>query len=498
MTSLTHISGYAHVAERYGFEEAVFLDAIMFWYRSNRGDDRNFRDGRWWTYNSVKAYEEIFPWWNAGQIRRIISRCREKGALLAGDYNQDRRDRTAWYSPSDELLALYGENENCICRKQQMQVSESSGSVDENGKCNIRKPCSNHVETDMNTPYSPPTGDASAETSKPKKSEPKYNDKCSWRELELHLAANFGRHDMVPTLTYDDDHLPADKQAAAKCFQTFVRKWRTARKRRGEELRYIYVTEGWHGKSEDERFGGDGRLEDRRLHHHAVVNGVGSGDLEEIRSLWQYGGYIRAEPVDVHYYRELAKYLTKEAREFGRAQPGERVWRSSRNTPAEKAAIYEDSINLLGVAKVQLPAIAYPCVTISGAGMMGNMEVPLYGMVDSMTMNINWLTPHGDAVKLLSPKKHQLDMRVAEEYWDVTQAEVGSWTDKYVVIVRPKSFTPGNIAPMAAADTSGEYAVYYFAAYKDGKQLWEIDKRNMKCVIDGVDYMADVRKALGK
>lgn len=160
--------------------------------------------------------------------------------------------------------------------------------------------------------------------------------------------------------------------------------------------------------------------------------------------------------------------------------------------------IYEDSINLLGVAKVQLPSIAYPCVTISGAGMMGNMEVPLYGMVDTMTTIINWLTPHGDAVKLLSPEKHQLDMRVCEENWDVTQAEVGTWADKYVMLVRPKTFTPGNIAPMAAADTSGEYVVYYFAAYKDGKQLWEVDKRNMKCVIDGVDYMAPVRKALGK
>lgn len=160
--------------------------------------------------------------------------------------------------------------------------------------------------------------------------------------------------------------------------------------------------------------------------------------------------------------------------------------------------IYEDSINLLGVAKVKLPAIAFPCVNISGAGMMGNMEVPLYGMVDSMTTTINWLTPHGDAVTLMSPKKHQLDMRVAEEYWNVEQAEVGLWADKYVMIVRPKSTDPGTVAPMAAADSSGEYAVYYFAAYRDGVQLWEVDKRSMKCVIGGVDYMAPVRKALGK
>ncbi len=160
--------------------------------------------------------------------------------------------------------------------------------------------------------------------------------------------------------------------------------------------------------------------------------------------------------------------------------------------------IYEDSINLMGVAKVKLPDITFPCVNISGSGMMGNMEVPLYGMVDAMSTTIEWLTPHQDAVKLMSPKKHQLDMRVVEEYWGVQEAEVGTWADKYVMIVRPKSLSVGNVAPMANADTSGEYAVYYYAAYQDDKQLWEIDKRNMKCVIDGVDYMADVRKALGK
>ena len=160
--------------------------------------------------------------------------------------------------------------------------------------------------------------------------------------------------------------------------------------------------------------------------------------------------------------------------------------------------LYEDSVNLLGVAKVKLPDITFPCVTISGAGMMGNMEVPLYGMVDAMSTTITWLTPHQDAVKLMSPKKHQLDMRVVEEYWGVEEAEVGTWADKYVMIVRPKTLGVGDVAPMAAANTSGEYAVYYYAAYRDGKQLWEIDKRNMKCVIDGVDYMADVRKALGK
>lgn len=178
-----------------------------------------------------------------------------------------------------------------------------------------------------------------------------YNDKCSWRELELKLAANFGGHDFVYSLTYDDRHLPPGKTEAGRCFQKFVKKLRGVRKKRGEELRYIYVTEGWHGYSSNGPLSADGLMEDRRLHHHVVLNSVGPGDFEEIRSLWEAvgGGYIRAEPVDVHYYRELAKYLTKEAREFGRARPGERTWNKSRNLrkyEVEYIEIPSDSVTL--------------------------------------------------------------------------------------------------------------------------------------------------------
>ena len=121
--ALTQINGYAHVAARYGFEEAVFLHSLMFWYRTNRANDRNFRDGRWWTYNTIKAFDDIFPWWSAKQIRRIADSCREQGGLVTGNYNQDRRDRTIWYSPGDELLALYGlDAETGKCNRPNRQV----------------------------------------------------------------------------------------------------------------------------------------------------------------------------------------------------------------------------------------------------------------------------------------------------------------------------------------------------------------------------------------
>ena len=129
---------------------------------------------------------------------------------------------------------------------------------------------------------------------------------------------------------------------------------------------------------------------------------------------------------------------------------------------------------------------------------MGKLNVPLLGMIDSMSTTINFLTVTQAAANLGSPGKHLLDLRVAEEFWEVQQADVGLWAEKYVMLVHTKSLSPGTIAPMSAADTSGEFEVYYYAAYRKGKRLWEIDKRNMRCIFGDKDYMADTRRALGK
>ena len=177
-----------------------------------------------------------------------------------------------------------------------------------------------------------------------------YNLKLAYREVMLLLAANFGARDWVVTSTFDDIHLPADKKAAAQFLQQkYFRKLRAVRCWRGEELKYLYAVEGWHGKRVSDFLCEDGALEDRRLHVHFVVNDTGPGTLEELRSLWPGGGYVRIEPLDIHYYEALARYLTKEAREFGRAKLGERTWGRSRNLKeyqVEYIEIPTDSVTL--------------------------------------------------------------------------------------------------------------------------------------------------------
>lgn len=156
MKPLDRITGYAHVALRYGLEEAIFLDSLMYWYKENRANQRNFQDGRWWTFNTVSAFVELFPWWSGKQVRRIIISCKEKGAILSGNYNEDQRDRTLWYTPSDELLELYGMTKDGICSfpNGKMELPERADKSAQTGKC-IYSTRSNHVETDMENPLPP-------------------------------------------------------------------------------------------------------------------------------------------------------------------------------------------------------------------------------------------------------------------------------------------------------------------------------------------------------
>lgn len=143
------------------------------------------------------------------------------------------------------------------------------------------------------------------------------NARTSFQKLERTLAANFDTGDLLITLTYDDKHLPFDRDEAVRRLRSWVPKWRKARKARGQELNYIYVTEWQSSKG-------------KRLHHHMVANSTGE-DLEEIKRLWIYGDVeVQRLTFDQwHTYEELASYLTKEPREFGHPQVGERTWTPS-------------------------------------------------------------------------------------------------------------------------------------------------------------------------
>ena len=145
----------------------------------------------------------------------------------------------------------------------------------------------------------------------------RLNARTSFQKLERVLAANFDDGDLFVTLTYDDDHLPPDRDTAVRRMRAFIPKLRAARKARGQPLHYVYVTEGFCP-------GG-------RAHHHMVINSTGN-DFEELRRLWIYGDNMEVRRLTFgpeYTYEDLASYLTKEPREWGHPQVGERTWTPS-------------------------------------------------------------------------------------------------------------------------------------------------------------------------
>lgn len=161
-------------------------------------------------------------------------------------------------------------------------------------------------------------------------------------------------------------------------------------------------------------------------------------------------------------------------------------------------AVYEDANEYDGMANVTLPDLSSITATINGAGISGNVEVPIIGQYEAMTLGLSFRTPTLQAMRLTEPRRHQIDLRAAIQDEDPVAGQVITRAIKHVFVVIPKSLVGGTVAPASPTDSSGEYAVRYWAQYIDGKKVLEIDPLNNICLINGVDYLADSRKALGK
>ena len=86
------------IATKYGLVEAILLNNILFWIKKNEANDENYFDGEYWTYNSVKAYSQLFPYLSEKVIRRALKHLIDEDILLVGNYNANPYDRTMWYA----------------------------------------------------------------------------------------------------------------------------------------------------------------------------------------------------------------------------------------------------------------------------------------------------------------------------------------------------------------------------------------------------------------
>ncbi len=160
--------------------------------------------------------------------------------------------------------------------------------------------------------------------------------------------------------------------------------------------------------------------------------------------------------------------------------------------------VYENDVEFVGHAQATLPNLTALTTTINGSGIMGNVEVALIGHYDAMSLSLNFRLMSKEALKLTTPRRHNLTLFIAQQHEDSVQGAVISDTVKHVFVVQPKTLTAGNVAPAAPNDGSIEFAVRYWAQYINGEKVLEIDPLNRICFMDGVDWLQPVRAALGE
>lgn len=110
-------------AKKYGLECAILLNNFRFWINKNKANKKHFYEGRYWTYNSVKAFSELFPYWSVHQIGRYLRRLEDEGLIISGNFNKAGYDHTKWYSVNDNLIL---QNCNIECTEMHNPFSENA------------------------------------------------------------------------------------------------------------------------------------------------------------------------------------------------------------------------------------------------------------------------------------------------------------------------------------------------------------------------------------
>lgn len=96
------------VAQLVGVNAAVLFKNIEYWVEKNATNGKNEHDGRYWTYNSMKAYEEQFPYLTGNQIRTALTKLEDAGLVITGCFNEIAYDRTKWYTVTEKGYSICG------------------------------------------------------------------------------------------------------------------------------------------------------------------------------------------------------------------------------------------------------------------------------------------------------------------------------------------------------------------------------------------------------
>jgi len=108
-------------------DSAIIYSNIEFWIEKNKANNKNYNEWRYWTYNSITAFQKLFTYLTSARIKLCLKKLIDKWYLIKWNFNKVSYDKTSWYA---------------ICQKQPMdrQKQPMEELEKENGRVEINQP----------------------------------------------------------------------------------------------------------------------------------------------------------------------------------------------------------------------------------------------------------------------------------------------------------------------------------------------------------------------
>lgn len=164
-------------------------------------------------------------------------------------------------------------------------------------------------------------------------------------------------------------------------------------------------------------------------------------------------------------------------------------------TKINKYNVYNTGNRLLGAGdELALPDFEASTETVSGAGILGEIDDPTVGYFANQEMEIPFRVLDQEAVDMLDMTKAvQLDIRGAQQTTN-SEGDIEFRSMRVVVRGRANKFEPGKMKAGNPMETKITLSMLYILIELEGKTVLELDKLNEVYKVGGKDVLAPIKE----
>jgi len=158
--------------------------------------------------------------------------------------------------------------------------------------------------------------------------------------------------------------------------------------------------------------------------------------------------------------------------------------------------VYLDGNKLVGISdEVTLPDFEALTETLSGAGILGEIDEPLLGHFKASEMEIPFRTLNEHMFRLASMSKAlNLTLRASTQTIDTGNINTGAMPSRIVIKGKNKAITGGKLKQGEGTGSSIKVEITYILIEVNGAKKFELDKLNFVYKVNGVDLLKAIRK----